>query len=338
MKLKIKYILYLLLLCSFALFFGGCAYTLSPVQGILYTNVDKPVAYSSAKQNKSYQVLGEVEARSSASSILGIVAIGNAGSNEAHSKAFSQIPGTEGLVDITIDQNFNSFLGLYASTTTILRAKAVKWIYKEKTISIRGKADSTSISYISQIPSSTTQVGINFDKITQFFTQGDLNHNINISLSDLAGEPGGVGFRLGYKMRRTGFKFTFNPAISFGSVKKDLSAGKKIKYNVIPIELNVTANSEFFNQVFSNLNPEVRPYIEGGLVYYIWKESDTNSNGDSWEGGWDYFELGLNFGLGVEYDIKPNLAVQGSIKKYIVFFGKDFDFWNYQVGLTFLSK
>ena len=47
--------------------------------------------------------------------------------------------------------------------------------------------------------------------------------------------------------------------------------------------------------------------------------------------------LGLDFGLGVEYYIKPDLAIQGGIKRFIVW-GKDFDFWNYQLGVTFSGK
>ena len=66
MKFKIKYWIYFLFIISTALWFGGCAYTLSPVQGLLYTNVDKPVTYNSAKQNMSYEVLGEVEGKASA--------------------------------------------------------------------------------------------------------------------------------------------------------------------------------------------------------------------------------------------------------------------------------
>jgi|GEM_PF-3544140 len=106
---------------------AGCAFSLAPVQGFLYTGVTTPVTYRSGAENRSYKVLGTVESKATATSVLGIVATGDASVNSVYHSALAQQPGAEGLVDVCIDQSHNRFLGLFASYTTTLRAKAVKW-------------------------------------------------------------------------------------------------------------------------------------------------------------------------------------------------------------------
>lgn len=115
-------------------------------------------------------------------------------------------------------------------------------------------------------------------------------------------------------------------------------------YKVVPLEFNFTVNSQVLPKLNSLLPPGLNPFVEAGLTYYIWQSSGKTTDNrfgwtdvDVWEDGWDFFEIGLNLGLGAEYYFKPNLAVSASLKRYIVF-DKDFNFWNWQVGVTFTPK
>lgn len=87
----------------------ACAHAQSPVSGFIYTGVSAPV---SATSNQA----GSREGRSCASSILGIIATGDA-SIEAARRAggISQISA--------VDEETTSVLGVYASYCTIVRGR-----------------------------------------------------------------------------------------------------------------------------------------------------------------------------------------------------------------------
>lgn len=230
-------------LFSYSAFLGGCAFTLSPIQGVLYTGVKTPVTYKSAKGFYEYETIGEVEGTSSATSIFGIIASGDASTNAAYKNALTKYPEADGLIDVCVDQTFSSFLGIFASYKTTLSAKAVKWtgeiqpivapIAAGHTQADSGKITSEQYPRLGTSQAQTTTPDF-LSQIPVFLTRGDLGHNVNLALSDLAGAPGGVGFRFGYKMRRTGFGVTFNPAISYGSLYKKTQ-------KVIAIEIMITS-------------------------------------------------------------------------------------------------
>ena len=105
---------------------GCAAFVVTPLIGGLYTDVTAPVTYDPGAQGQKYQVLGTVEGTSTATSILGIIATGDASINSALKNALSKNPNADDLIEITVDYRGNSFLGLVAKYTTIVRGKAVK--------------------------------------------------------------------------------------------------------------------------------------------------------------------------------------------------------------------
>ena len=119
-------------------------------------------------------------------------------------------------------ENIVMAAALAHGTTTIINAKAVQWL-GERNASPLSISSDTIQNFPARNISSMATNSIDLKKITPFFTQGNLIHNVSLSLSNIAGAPGGVGLRVGYKMRRTGYKVTFNPAISIGNIKKENS-------------------------------------------------------------------------------------------------------------------
>ncbi|MBV6441883.1 MAG: hypothetical protein DYG98_23270 [Haliscomenobacteraceae bacterium CHB4] len=92
-----------LLFCAVALFLSGCAVTASPVIGTIYTDVKAPIT---ATSNRVATKVGMAEA----TSILGLVATGDASINAAAQKA--------GIKSIShVDYQATSILGIYAKFT-----------------------------------------------------------------------------------------------------------------------------------------------------------------------------------------------------------------------------
>lgn len=127
----IRRIFLLAVLTSTVTFMGCGAFVATPVIGGLYTNVTAPVTYDPGAQGRAYQVLGIVEGKSTATSVLGIVATGDASVHSAYRSALAKNPNANDLIDVTVDYVGNSFLGLFASYTTIVRGKAVKYVTAE---------------------------------------------------------------------------------------------------------------------------------------------------------------------------------------------------------------
>ncbi|MEM3170546.1 MAG: TRL domain-containing protein [Candidatus Nitrosotenuis sp.] len=115
-----------LLAIGACLFYGCGAFVAFPLIGGLYTGVTAPKTYDSGPTGQPYQILGVVEGKSTATSILGIVATGDASVHKAYQNALRQIPGAEALIEVTVDYQGTSVLGLFASYTTIVRGKAIK--------------------------------------------------------------------------------------------------------------------------------------------------------------------------------------------------------------------
>ena len=124
-------ILVLVVVTSISFLTGCAAFVATLVMGGLYTNVTAPVTYDPGAQGTKYQVLGVVEGTSTATSILGIIATGDASVHSAYKNALNKNPNADDLVDITVDYKGNSFLGLFASYTTIVRGKAIKHVNEE---------------------------------------------------------------------------------------------------------------------------------------------------------------------------------------------------------------
>ena len=94
----------LLVLVVAALFLSGCAFVMSPAIGTIYTDVKAPLAVTS---NSGSSKVGTSEV----SSILGIVATGDASIEAAAKKA--------GITKIHhVDYHSTNILGIYAKFTT----------------------------------------------------------------------------------------------------------------------------------------------------------------------------------------------------------------------------
>ncbi|MCX7735391.1 MAG: TRL-like family protein [Candidatus Kapabacteria bacterium] len=99
-----KILMYLsVILLSSSLMVGCAAYAVSPVLGGLYTDVKAPIT---ATSNTSYSKMGSA----SASSILGLIAVGDASINTAAKNG--------GITRIHhVDYKSTSILGIYATYT-----------------------------------------------------------------------------------------------------------------------------------------------------------------------------------------------------------------------------
>ncbi len=97
--------LLLVLMCS--LFLGACANVQSPVSGLIWTNVKAPLAVTDSSTQS------ELVGRAQATSILGLVATGDASiQTAAHNGGITEIHH--------VDYESHSFLGIVSTFTVIV--------------------------------------------------------------------------------------------------------------------------------------------------------------------------------------------------------------------------
>ena len=115
--------------CCIALliFVVGCATPVASVPtGLIYTGTTGPVGVAAANYPE-YRIIGPAKGKSSATGVLGIVAVGGAGAHEAYQSALKHA-GADALIDVQVDQKVTSVLGLFRKHTTIVQGTAVKFI------------------------------------------------------------------------------------------------------------------------------------------------------------------------------------------------------------------
>jgi hypothetical protein len=113
-----------------SLFSFGCIGGLGMMGGI-YTNITSPgaLANSSVYQitpDSDFESIAFVEGTSRGRVILGLVATGNFGYGAAIEDALSKAPGATRLIDMTVDTQITSILGVYVETVTKVRGRAIK--------------------------------------------------------------------------------------------------------------------------------------------------------------------------------------------------------------------
>lgn len=120
-------ILVVLLCCFIFCCFVNCAMvTSSPLIGVLYQDVTSPVTFDPGSPAQAIEILGPVQGTAKASSVLGLFATGDASVETAYKRALQQNPQANDLINVTVDYNSKSVLGIYASFTTIVEANAIK--------------------------------------------------------------------------------------------------------------------------------------------------------------------------------------------------------------------
>lgn len=108
-------------------FLLSCALPMGMPIGSIYTGVTMPGNFSGEHGGlHTYEILGNVEGSSSATSILGLIAVGDGGIAAAYKEAMQRYPEADVLIDVRIDKKTSSFLGLFSSYTTIVTGKAAK--------------------------------------------------------------------------------------------------------------------------------------------------------------------------------------------------------------------
>ena len=96
-----------LVVLTFSFFLAGCAATVSPVTGFWYTNVDGPITATSAPEEASRV------GRASATSVLGIIATGDA--------SIQQAARNGGISEIHhVDFEARSYIGVLAEFTVVV--------------------------------------------------------------------------------------------------------------------------------------------------------------------------------------------------------------------------
>lgn len=106
----------------------GCAYAPAPLYGVIYSDLSYgPHQVEPGPDGKNYTVLGVVQGSAKASSILGIIATGDASTATAFAQALVQIPQTDALIDVTVDYHVRNVLLLYAEHSTVVTGVAVRY-------------------------------------------------------------------------------------------------------------------------------------------------------------------------------------------------------------------
>ncbi|MGC8578579.1 MAG: TRL domain-containing protein [bacterium] len=102
--------------------YGGMLMGRTPM-GLLYANEFGPIS-----KDQGGQVIhgNQVQGKSCASSILGLIATGDASILAAEQDALSKAPGSTKLTNTTIDFNFTNILGIYSSFCTIVTGVPVR--------------------------------------------------------------------------------------------------------------------------------------------------------------------------------------------------------------------
>lgn len=106
----------------------SCAFVLSPLPVGIFSSAKFPLDYETGNaENLEYTVLGTANGTAKATSILGLFATGDASISAALNDAMGQYPEADGLIEICIDYQTESLLGLFASMTTIVKGKAIQF-------------------------------------------------------------------------------------------------------------------------------------------------------------------------------------------------------------------
>jgi hypothetical protein len=117
--------------CVLVLIFSSISCGALTGTGALYTDITKPEALGhmttyQVTPESDYESIAFVEGVSKGTVILGLIATGNFGYGAAIEDALSKAPGATRLIDITVDTQIKSFLGVYAEFITKVRGRAVK--------------------------------------------------------------------------------------------------------------------------------------------------------------------------------------------------------------------
>lgn len=123
---------YLFVLCILILLFStiSCATALMP-PGAIYTDITTPqtIANYTTYQitpESDFEGIAYVEGIAEGEVILGLVATGNFGYGAAIEDALSKAPGATRLVDVIVDTQVKSILGIYVKYITKVRGRAVR--------------------------------------------------------------------------------------------------------------------------------------------------------------------------------------------------------------------
>jgi hypothetical protein len=117
----------LLLVAALASFTTGCTAVLGPV-GLIFTSVKVPQSWNSntAMDVGNATVMGEVEGEACASNILGLIALGDAGYDDALKAALKQKAGANSVYDARTDSRIFSILGIYSQYCTVVHGTAIQ--------------------------------------------------------------------------------------------------------------------------------------------------------------------------------------------------------------------
>lgn len=124
-----KKILFLFVLVGIVFFSTNCS-TFGP-RGALYTNITEPGRMTTQTNYQvtpatDYEDIAYVEGTAQGEVILGLIATGDFGYGSAIEDALSKAPGATRLVDIIVDVQVKSFLGVYAVFITKVRGRAIR--------------------------------------------------------------------------------------------------------------------------------------------------------------------------------------------------------------------
>jgi hypothetical protein len=131
---RLRFFCFLLTLLIVGFLSTGCVANIGPggaAPGLIYSDVTYPnilnpgMEYRLNFDREDIEILGPVESRSYSRWYFFLVSIGDSGYSELMERAREQ--GGDGVMNVTIDTEYNSFLIVYAKVTTKLTGLAYRY-------------------------------------------------------------------------------------------------------------------------------------------------------------------------------------------------------------------
>lgn len=95
---------------------------------VIYTNETHPSFIGEKVENLSgIEILGDVKGSASASNVLLIVTLGDNSIEKAKADALRKIAGADDIINVEIDTQTHSILGIFTTVTTTINGKAIKY-------------------------------------------------------------------------------------------------------------------------------------------------------------------------------------------------------------------
>ncbi len=259
---------------------------------------------------REYQVLGESEGTVSSSFVFGIQT--NKPDMEIAVRRAIQKMGGDELINVTWDHKSSNYI-LFSKYTFIVRGTVIKRTaeLQETVATIKPRAPA------------------------EFGPPKSLFDGVRLAVSYTHGLDGLKGVRFTLGLVNSARHSYFYPEISYGELtrKERFTDGFRNVFEfertitTIPITLNLGLNGSRIQKLEQNFPQGLNPHANFGIGYYL-----TQTRGD-----WQFDQVGLNFGFGIDYHVQPKIRVGAGFNRHKIFTGvTNLSYWDWSVGLRYV--